>query len=263
MLVYPAVDIAKGKCVRLLQGRPGDQTVYYESPLQAALQWQELGAEVLHVVDLDGALGRPGAGSDAVREILGGVAMPVQVAGGLRNTEAVEQVLTAGAARAVVGTRAVRDPDWAIELCRRLPGRIVIAVEAREGRVAIEGWQEVVAAEPVELARRLAEGGPAAFLYTDITRDGMLTHPNFAGVEALRKAVDVPVIASGGVASAHDIRMLGACGADAVIVGKAFYEKLLSMADALAAASRYPSRLSAAPGAPPAGPGADSQTGEP
>jgi phosphoribosylformimino-5-aminoimidazole carboxamide ribotide isomerase len=162
-----------------------------------------------------------------------------------------------------VGTRAVRDPGWAADLCRRLPGRIVIAVEALEGRVAIEGWQEVISEEPVELARRLAEGGPAAFLYTDVSRDGMLTHPNFQGVEALRKAVDIPIIASGGVTSTHDIRMLGACGADAVIVGKAFYEGLLSLADALAAASRYPSRLSAAPEAPPAAHGAASQTGEP
>jgi phosphoribosylformimino-5-aminoimidazole carboxamide ribotide isomerase len=262
MLVYPAVDIAKGRCVRLLQGRPDDETVYYESPLQAARHWQGLGAETLHVVDLDGALGRPGTGSEAVREILAGVSMPVQVAGGLRSNDAVERVLEAGAVRAVVGTQAIRDPDWAIELCRSLPGRVVIAVDAREGRVAVEGWQETVSQKPTELARRLAEGGPAAFLYTDISRDGMLTHPNFQGVEALRKAVGVPIIASGGVASAHDIRMLGACGADAVIVGKAFYEKLLSLADALAAASRYPSRLSATPVAPPAGPEADSQTGE-
>lgn len=253
MLVYPAVDIAKGKCVRLLQGSPDNETVYYDSPLQAALKWQEVGAKALHVVDLDGALGRPGAGTDAIRKILAGVTMPVQVAGGLRTTEAVENVLEAGAARAVVGTRAVREPEWAVELCRRLPGRIVIAVEAREGRVAVEGWQQVTADEPVELARRLAEAGPAALLYTDVSRDGMLTHPNFQGVEALRKAVEVPIIASGGVASSHDIRMLGACGADAVIVGKAFYEELLSLADALAAASRYPSRLSAAPDAPPAG----------
>ena len=253
MLVYPAVDIARGKCVRLLQGRPENETVYFDNPLQAALRWQELGAETLHVVDLDGALGQPGTGTDAVREILDGVTMPVQVAGGLRTTEAVERMLEAGAARAVVGTRAVREPDWALELCRRLPGRVVIAVEALEGRVAVEGWQEVVSEEPVELACRLAEGEPAAFLYTDVSRDGMLTHPNFAGVEALRKAVDVPIIASGGVAAAHDIRMLGACGADAVIVGKAFYEELLSLADALAAASRYPSRLSAVPDAPPAG----------
>jgi len=179
MLVYPAVDIAKGRCVRLLQGRPDDETVYYDEPLSAALRWQEMGAETLHVVDLDGALGRPGAGADAVRGILRGVRMPVQVAGGLRSTEAVEQMLEAGAARAVVGTRAVKDPTWARDLCRRLPGRIVIA--------------------------------------------------------------------SGGVTSAHDIRLLGACGADAVVVGKAFYEELLSLADALEIASRYPSRLPAAP----------------
>lgn len=248
MLVYPAVDIAKGKCVRLLQGRPEDQTVYYESPLSAALHWQEQGASALHVVDLDGALGQPGAGAGPVCKILEGVKIPVQVAGGLRDTEAVERSLEAGAARAVVGTRAVTDPEWAIELCRRLPDRVVIALDAREGRVAVEGWQETVNASPVELAERLAEGSPAAFLYTDVGRDGMLTHPNFKGLEEMRAAVEVPIIASGGVASTHDIRLLGACGADAVVVGKALYEEMLSLAEALEMASRYPSRLSAAPG---------------
>jgi phosphoribosylformimino-5-aminoimidazole carboxamide ribotide isomerase len=255
MLVFPAVDIAKGRCVRLLQGRPEDQTVYYDSPLEAAHRWQELGARALHVVDLDGALAR-GIPADneedrhnarPVLDILTNARIPVQVAGGLRSTEAVNDILAAGAARAVVGTRAVKEPDWAIELCRSLPGRVVIALDALEGRVAVEGWQDFVSSSPTDMARRLAEGEPAAFLYTDVSRDGMLTQPNYKGVEELRAAVDVPIIASGGVSSPHDIRLLGACGADAVIIGKAFYEGLIDLPEALAIAERYPSRLAPEP----------------
>jgi phosphoribosylformimino-5-aminoimidazole carboxamide ribotide isomerase len=246
MLVYPAVDIAGGRCVRLLQGRPEQETVYYDDPLEAARHWERLGARALHVVDLDGALGRGPAGPNGpspALALVGGVGVPVQVAGGLRSTAAVRRVLEAGAARAVVGTRAVRDPAWAMGLCRELPGRIVVAVDAREGRVAVEGWQDTAEVGPVELARRLAEGGPAAFLYTDVSRDGMLSRPHFAGVERLLAAVEVPVIASGGVASLEDIRRLGECGADAVIVGKALYEGLFTLSEALEEADRFGSRL--------------------
>ena len=250
MLVYPAVDIARGRCVRLVQGRPEKEKVYYEDPAEAAEHWQGLGARALHVVDLDGALARAGGGEGAagpVREILERLDIPVQVAGGLRSRQAVLRALDAGAARAVVGTRAVKEPDWAVELCRQQPGRIVIALDALEGRVAIEGWQEVVGQGPVELARRLAEGRPAAFLYTDVSRDGMLNRPNFEAVEELLGAVRIPVIAAGGVASLEDIRELGRCGADAVIVGKALYEGRFALPEALEAAAGHPSRLTPAP----------------
>ena len=252
MLVVPAVDIARGRCVRLLQGRPEDEVVYYERPADAALHWQEQGALALHVVDLDGALARGGASAERtnaapVQEILQRAQVPVQVAGGLRSAEAVRAVLEAGAARAVVGTQAVRDPDWAVALCGELPGRIVIAVDAREGRVAVAGWQELAEVGPVELARRLSEGRPAAFLYTDVSRDGTLTRPHFEGVERLLAAVDVPVIASGGVADLADLVRLGECGADAVIIGKALYERKFTLAQALEVAARYASRLAPAP----------------
>ncbi|MHC4592642.1 MAG: 1-(5-phosphoribosyl)-5-[(5-phosphoribosylamino)methylideneamino]imidazole-4-carboxamide isomerase, partial [Planctomycetota bacterium] len=228
---------------------PQDQTVYYESPVEAAQHWQALGAQALHVVDLDGALARgaPEHNTGPVLEILTCADLPVQVAGGLRSTEAVRRVLDAGAARAVVGTRAVRDPEWAIKLCGELPEQVVIALDALEGRVAVEGWQELADSGPVELARRLAEGGPAAFLYTDVSRDGMLSQPDFRGVEELLSAIEVPVIASGGVAALDDIRRLGECGADAVIVGKALYEKRFSLPEALEVAGGYGSRLAPAP----------------
>jgi phosphoribosylformimino-5-aminoimidazole carboxamide ribotide isomerase len=247
MLVFPAVDIARGRCVRLLQGRPADETVYFERPADAARHWQEAGARALHVVDLDGALSRDNRNRAPVQEILSTARMPVQVAGGLRSAEAVERVLLAGAARAVVGTQAVRDPDWAVELCRSHPGRIVVALDAREGRVAIEGWQELAEVGPVELAQKLSKGAPAAFLYTDVTRDGMLTRPHFQGVERLLAATEAPVIASGGVVSIEDVERLGECGADAVIIGKALYEMKFTLVQALEAADRYPSRLQPEP----------------
>jgi phosphoribosylformimino-5-aminoimidazole carboxamide ribotide isomerase len=246
VLVFPAVDIAKGRAVRLLQGDPERETVYFDSPADAAAHWAARGAEALHVVDLDGALAT-GRNDAPVREILSRVTMPVEVAGGLRDEQAVQRILDAGAVRAVVGTRAVQDPDWAVALCRAFPGRIVIALDAIDGRVAVDGWQAASEVTPVDLAQRLAEGGPAAFLYTDVSRDGMLTEPHFDGTEALLDAVDVPVIASGGVARLEDIRRLGEMGADAVITGKALYEGRFELADAIAIAAAYPSRLPARP----------------
>ena len=250
MLVYPAIDIAGGKCVRLLQGRPDQATVYHDRPVEAALHWQQLGARALHVVDLDATLGRSPAGeanADAIEEIIDVARVPVQVAGGLRSETAVERALNAGAARAVVGTRAVREPEWAVELCRLWPDRIVIALDARDGRVAVEGWQKLVEAGPVELARRLEEAGPAALLYTDIGRDGMLSRPNFEVTRELLAAVRTPVIASGGVASLDDVRRLGECGADAVVIGKALYEGHVALPEAIEAARDYPSRLQPEP----------------
>lgn len=250
MIVFPAVDIQNGRCVRLLQGDPDTAQTYYQQPWRAALHWQDCGAHALHVVDLDGALSESGENRGPVQQILEKLSIPVEVGGGLRSTEAVEAVLDGGAARAVVGTRAAMDPEWAVELCRHLPDRIVIALDAREGIVTVKGWQESSGIPVVELARELAEGPPAAFLYTDVARDGMLTHPNFESIRDLIEATPVPVIASGGVSSAEDIRRLGECGADALITGKALYEQRLDLAEALEIASQFPSRLAPDPRTP-------------
>jgi len=247
MLVFPAVDIRKGRCVRLLQGRPDDETVYYEQPWRAALHWQELGAQALHVVDLDGALGT-GRNLGALIEIIDRISIPTQVGGGLREETLVKEMLDSGAARAVVGTRAVAEPEWLFGLCRAYPDRVVVALDARDGKVAVEGWRQNSELTVLEAAQRLQEGPPAAFLYTDVCRDGMLTSPNFEGVEELVAVSPVPVIASGGVSSVEDVARLGDCGADAVIVGKAFYENKFGLADALEVASRHRGRLSAKPG---------------
>jgi len=243
MIVFPAVDIKDGRCVRLMQGRPEASKEYYESPLEAALHWQREGARALHVVDLDGALGKKSGNRRHIAEIIAGLSIPVQVGGGLRSVEDIQWALDSMAARAVIGTRAALEPGWASEVCRRFAGRIVIALDAREGKVVIKGWQEEAGLSVEELARRLEEGAPAAFLYTDVSRDGMLTRPNFGGLQALLSAVSVPVIASGGVSSLDDIRQLGECGADAVIVGKALYEKRFTLGEAMEAAAAFTSRL--------------------
>ena len=247
MIVFPAVDIKNGKCVRLLQGKPDSEKQYYEHPWEAAQHWEELGAKVLHVVDLDGALGSAEANTSYVEEILRTVHIPVQVGGGLRTRRQVEAVLAAGAARAIIGTRVLLEPHWAADLSRSYPGRVIVALDARDGKVALRGWQELGAKGVCELAVELQQVRPAAFLYTDVDRDGMLSRPNFEGTAALIEATDVPVIASGGVASEEDVRQLGEIGADAVIIGKALYEGKLHLRAALGAASRFPSRLCAAP----------------
>ncbi len=243
MIVFPAVDIQGGRCVRLLQGRPEASTEYYASPVEAALHWQAEGAEALHVVDLDGTLSESTENWPRVAKILGALSIPVEVGGGLRELKDIERVLEAGATRAVIGTRAAAEPEWAAELCRTFPGRIIVALDARDGEVAVRGWQEGSGVTVLDLAQRLEEASPAAFLYTDVARDGMLTRPHFEGVRSLLDATTVPVIASGGVGKLDDIRRLGECGADAVIVGKALYENRFELAEALAVARRHPSRL--------------------
>ena len=253
MIVFPAVDIKDGRCVRLLQGRPETSKTYFEDPRRAVLHWQELGARALHLVDLDGALSENSQNRQCILELLRMVRVPVQVGGGVRSAEDVEGLLEAGAARCIIGTRAATEPQWAVELSRRLPSRIVIALDALHGEVAIRGWQEGAGMSVGELARRLAGALPAAFLYTDVSRDGMLGRPHFKGVELLVAATPVPVIASGGVSCAEDIRRLGECGADGVVVGKALYEGRLSLPDALAAARPFRSRLAPSPTGRPEG----------
>jgi phosphoribosylformimino-5-aminoimidazole carboxamide ribotide isomerase len=247
MIVFPAVDIRQGRCVRLHQGKPATAQTYFKKPWQAAVHWQHQGARALHVVDLDGALGGSQENSEAIASIFRNVDVPVQVGGGLRTTEAVESMFDAGAARIVVGTRAVLDREWTAELCERFPGRIIIALDAKEGVVTVNGWQKSANRGVEELATELEDYGPAAILYTDVTRDGMLTRPHFEGVSQLLATVNVPVIASGGVSDIDDVKRLAECGADGVIVGKALYEGRIKLKDALEVAEQVPTRLSLEP----------------
>ncbi|MFB3072385.1 MAG: 1-(5-phosphoribosyl)-5-[(5-phosphoribosylamino)methylideneamino]imidazole-4-carboxamide isomerase [bacterium] len=240
MILYPAIDIQGGRCVRLFQGRMEEATVYGDDPAAMARRWVDEGAGALHVVDLDGARnGRP-QNVDEVLAIRRAVAVPIQVGGGLRSHEAAAAYLEAGIERVVLGTRAAVDADFLAELCAAHPGRVAVGIDARDGLVALKGWTEIIPLEADELARRVENIGASAIIYTDIARDGTLTGPNVEAVAAVARGVALPVIASGGVATVEDLRSLKALAADGVegvIVGKALYEGTVSVAEALSALS--------------------------
>ncbi len=238
MILYPAIDLKEGKCVRLLRGRMAAATVYNDDPAAQARDFAAAGCQWLHIVDLDGAFaGRP-VNEEAVRTILGAVAIPVQLGGGIRDMARIEAWLAAGVARVILGTAALREPALVRAACRRFPGRIVVGIDAREGKVAVEGWAETSSMAALELARAFEDAGAAAIVYTDIERDGALEGPNLAATVALARAITTPVIASGGVASLADLRALKAHEADGVagvIAGRALYDGRLELAAALRA----------------------------
>ncbi len=235
--LIPAIDLLGGEAVRLTQGDYDQATVYDSDPAKVARRFGEAGIKRLHVVDLEGAkAGRPVAG-DAVRRILASVGdVPVQLGGGLRTQEGIEEALDWGLDRVILGTIALRDPALVKEAAARHPGRIVVGIDARDGRVAVEGWLEASETTAIDLGRRFEDAGVAAIVYTDIARDGMLTGPNIPQTAALAEAISIPVIVSGGVATTEDIlasaaeRAKGICG---VIVGRAIYTGGVDLAEAL------------------------------
>lgn len=237
MLIIPAIDLRAGRCVRLLQGRAEAETVFSDDPVAMARRWQSEGAPRLHVVDLDGAFGGGPAQTTIIRDIAGAVSIPVEVGGGLRSPEHIETVLEAGARWAIVGTRAALDPVFLGEVCRRFADRIIVGVDASDGRVAVDGWTRVLDLEAVALARAAAAAGACTIIYTDIARDGTQSGPNVWSTEAVARAAGIPVFASGGVGSLEDIRQLaGIPGVDGVVVGRALYTGALTLSDALAEA---------------------------
>jgi phosphoribosylformimino-5-aminoimidazole carboxamide ribotide isomerase len=235
-IVLPAVDIRGGRCVRLLQGRPDEETVYDDRPADAARRWADLGAEFLHVVDLDGAFQGHPVNGNAIAEIIEAVDVPVEVGGGLRTTEAVRRTLDLGVTRVIVGSRALRDPEWVKELCEAFPDQVVAGIDARDGRVAVEGWAEVSDVDAVDFAQQLDAFALRAMAFTDVATDGMMAGPNVAALQRLAEAVDTPVIASGGIASLDHVRRVAAVGVEGMIIGKALFVGALSLPDAIAAA---------------------------
>jgi len=238
MIIYPAIDLRGGRCVRLMQGAFDRETVYGDDPVAVALRWEAEGAAWLHVVDLDGArAGRP-VQQEVVRAICAAVRIPVQTGGGLRDRDAVAGALAAGAARVVLGTAALRDEALARAVCDAHPGRVAFGLDARGGRLRTGGWTEEASLGAVEAAARLAGFGAAALIYTDIERDGTERGPDLEGTAAVARAAAVPVIASGGVGSLDDVRALAALAAPAVegvIIGRALYTGRVTLAAALAA----------------------------
>jgi phosphoribosylformimino-5-aminoimidazole carboxamide ribotide isomerase len=235
VILYPAIDLKDGQCVRLVRGDMAQATVFNAEPADQARRFAEAGAAWLHVVDLNGAFeGRP-VNASAVEAILGAIDRPVQLGGGIRSMATIEGWLAAGVARVVLGTVAVKDPALVRAACKAWPGKVALGIDARGGRVAVEGWAEVSEIEARDLALRFEDAGAAAIVYTDIDRDGVLQGPNVAATAALAKAVTTPVIASGGVSSIADLQALAAePGIAGAIVGRALYDGRVDLAEALA-----------------------------
>lgn len=245
MIVIPAIDLRGGRCVRLHQGRSDRETVFSDDPVAVALQWKELGAERLHVVDLDGAFAGEPRQTALVAEIVTTMApVPVEVGGGLRDLRAVERALETGARWAVVGTRAALDRAFLDDVCRRHAGRIIVAVDAKGQRVAVKGWTEVVEDTVAEIGARARAAGAAALLYTDVSRDGTEAGPNVDDTAALAREVALPVLASGGVGRVEDLARLAAIdGVVGAVVGRALYTGAIDLRLAKQAASAGPATL--------------------
>jgi len=233
MIIIPAIDLKGGQCVRLVQGEKERSTVYSQNPAEVARKWQAAGAQWIHVVDLDGAFAGSPQNLDSLRAILAAIDTPVEFGGGLRTDADVDAVIELGVSRAIIGTRAAVSPQWMGELCRRHPGRIAAGIDARDGMVALAGWVEASSIKAVDLAKQMAGLGVSAIIFTDISKDGMLSGPNFNATQALAEAVPVPVIASGGVSSLDDVRRLTTMKVHAAIIGKALYTGAIDLAEAI------------------------------
>ncbi len=237
MILYPAIDLKGGQCVRLKLGDMAQATVFNDDPAAQAAAFERQGFTHLHVVDLDGAFAGKPMNADAVDAILAAVTMPVQLGGGIRDMATLEAWLAKGVARIIIGTAAVRDPEFVRAAARAHPGRVAVGIDARDGRVAVEGWAEASNLAADDLGRRFADAGVAAIIYTDITRDGVLAGLNIEATLALAHAVPIPVIASGGLASIDDVRRLlepDCAILDGAITGRALYDGRLDPAEALA-----------------------------
>ena len=234
MIIIPAIDLKNGQCVRLLQGLKDKVTVYSNEPEKIAQQWEADGAKLIHIVDLDGAFSGEQKNADAIMNIRSAVKLPLQVGGGIRKIGTIMRLLSAGINRIILGTAAIEDPDFLTEACSLNPGKILLGIDAKDGMVAIKGWEEVTSVSAQELAKRLERIGIAGIIYTDISRDGMLTGPNIAAVREMVACVNIPIIASGGVSSLEDIRNLMRIeNLWGVITGKALYAKSLDLKEAI------------------------------
>ena len=233
MQIYPAIDIKGGKCVRLTQGSFSDVTVYGDDPLEMAKKWVALGASYLHLVDLDGALAGSGVNRKIITKIAQTVPVPVQTGGGIRTMDDVRELIAGGVSRVILGTAAVKNPAFVDEAVAAFGDKIAVGIDAKDGLVAVSGWEEVSALPALDFAKQMANKGVRTIIYTDIATDGMLTGPNLAAMQQMAEAVDADVIASGGVGSAEDILSLLPTGVSGVIVGKALYAQRVDLPDAL------------------------------
>jgi phosphoribosylformimino-5-aminoimidazole carboxamide ribotide isomerase len=236
MLIIPAIDLKESKCVRLEQGLMNKATVYSDDPATTARHWEAQGAELLHVVDLDGAFAGAPKNLDAIKAIRAAIKIPIEIGGGIRDIATIETLLSIGIDRIILGTAAIENPAFVREACEKFTGRIIVGIDAKDGLVAIKGWAELTKVQAVNLAMQMQEYGVIAIIYTDIKRDGMLSGPNIEATKSLAKALNIPVIASGGVHTMKDIENLLTVrysGVSGVIIGKAIYSGSLDLKEAI------------------------------
>ncbi len=233
MFIYPAIDLLNGRAVRLRQGDYSRETVFSDDPVAVARKWVEQGADRLHVVDLDGAKAGKPVNGEVIRRIVAAAGVPVQLGGGIRTDADLDAVFSWGIRWAVLGSKALKDPAWLLRAAHNHPGRIVLGLDAKDGYVATEGWLDVSRVKAVDLARRVQDAPLAAVVSTDIATDGMMAGPNFAALAELKAAIDLPVIASGGVSSADDVLRLAQAGLPGAIIGRALYEGAIDLGSVL------------------------------
>ncbi|NRP14944.1 MULTISPECIES: 1-(5-phosphoribosyl)-5-[(5-phosphoribosylamino)methylideneamino]imidazole-4-carboxamide isomerase [unclassified Marinobacterium] len=238
MLIIPAIDLKDGKCVRLRQGRMDDSTVFSDNPVDMAAKWVDAGCRRLHLVDLNGAFAGEPVNGGIVREIAKAYPdLPIQIGGGIRSAETIEAYLDAGVSYVIIGTKAVKEPEFVTEMCKAFPGKIIVGLDAQDGRVAIDGWAEVTDVMAVDLAKRFRDDGVSSIVYTDIARDGMMQGVNVEATVDLAVQGGIPVVASGGVTNIDDIRALAEVADQGIlgaITGRAIYEGTLDVAEAQA-----------------------------
>jgi phosphoribosylformimino-5-aminoimidazole carboxamide ribotide isomerase len=236
MIIIPAVDIKNGKCVRLSQGRMDEETVFSDNPAAMAKRWEDDGAEIIHVIDLDGAIEKSPQNLESIKKIIENVKADIQVGGGIRNERTIKMFFEIGVKRVVIGTEAIQNPKLVKNACKAFPGQIIVGIDARNGWVAIEGWTKTTQVNAVDLAKQFEDCGVAVINFTDIYRDGMKTGPNIDETRHLAEAISTPVVASGGVSSIKDIQNLlplEAVGVVGVITGRALYSGSLNLKEAI------------------------------
>lgn len=239
MIILPAIDIKDGRCVRLTQGRMDAETVYSNDPREVAKKWESLGAGIIHLVDLDGAVEGAAKNFEVIKGIREAVSIPVQIGGGIRDVKTAEVYLDqVGVKRVIIGTAAYENPELLKTLTKKYPGRIAVGIDAKDGRVAIKGWITVTDEKAVELAKKLEGIGVACIIYTDISRDGMLSGPNVEATREMALSVNIPVIASGGISSIKDIESYKGVPLEGIIIGKALYAGSFGLEEAVGAAKR-------------------------
>jgi phosphoribosylformimino-5-aminoimidazole carboxamide ribotide isomerase len=234
MIIFPAIDLKNGHCVRLYKGDMDQATIFNDNPAAQAREFESQGFKYLHVVDLDGAVSGNSVNEKSVKEILSAVKIPVQLGGGIRTIAAIEKWIALGVSRVILGTVAAKNPELVIEACKKFPGKIVVGIDAKHGMVATEGWVETSEITALDLAKKFENSGVAAIVYTDVSRDGALEGVDIEGTKHLAENLSIPVIASGGVASMRDVKQVKALdkvGVVGLIVGRALYDKMVDVKD--------------------------------